>query len=111
MAAMAAMYKTLSLFAGGGAHTDERTEATYNLQSPTLFIDIRIPHRRGVHFGGGGGGGGGDVASLSDEQLRLLARQHAFGGYTLAALGEPINSTCKNLPSWNLQQSHFKLRV
>lgn len=70
-----------SIFVGGSEHTDEQSESCFNLQSPTLFIDIRIPKRHGVEFAS-------SVAQLSDEQLRLLSRQHAFSGFTRRSVGD-----------------------
>ena len=76
-----------TLFYGGLEYTTNRTEYTYNIQTSTLFIDLRIPKTR-------------DeilmvqhqlqqepkpIQSLYDmniEQLRYYARQHIFAGYT-----------------------------
>jgi hypothetical protein len=67
------------LFYGGWDRTTHRDEKVYNLQSPTLFIDLRLPATRlrrvdRPHVTG--------LADLTGEDLRRYARQHIFGGYT-----------------------------
>ena len=68
------------LFVGGWEHSTDRDELVFNLQTPSLFIDLRLPrtraaffHRDNIH----------SLSDLTDEELRLFARQHVFGGYTL----------------------------
>lgn len=75
------------LFAGGWSEsTAEDTEA-FNVQTPSVFVDIRVPTRRPTrrfreayrnH------------SELSDEDLRILARQHCFAGYSLP---DPVPTT------------------
>ncbi|CAM9957572.1 unnamed protein product [Pylaiella littoralis] len=73
------------LFVGGWTHSDDAAiprggwegEITFNLQTPSMFVDIRVPkagvallgHHRGFH-------------TMTDLELRLFARRHAFAGYT-----------------------------
>mmetsp|Transcript_62558 Transcript_62558/g.148973 ORF Transcript_62558/g.148973 Transcript_62558/m.148973 type:complete len:354 (+) Transcript_62558:148-1209(+) len=64
------------LFVGGFQHTDSATEAVFNLQSASLFIDLRIP--RGPNFRGRSG-----FDDLTDNELKLFARRHCFAGYSL----------------------------
>ena len=67
------------LFAGTWDHTTDADESVFNIQTGTLFVDIRIPNvpprllRRLKDAG--------SISDLSDEDLRLFARRHAFGGY------------------------------
>uniref|UniRef100_A0A7S0E054 Uncharacterized protein n=1 Tax=Hanusia phi TaxID=3032 RepID=A0A7S0E054_9CRYP len=67
------------LFLGGWIHSDATTESVYNLQTPSLFIDLRIPNlqvnERWKSVQG--------MSELSDDDLRLLARRHCFAGYSL----------------------------
>jgi len=62
-------------------HTDADTDV-YNVQTPSLFIDLRFPRARDVLVS--------QLPStvqcvgdLTTQQLRLLARQHCFAGYSL----------------------------
>lgn len=78
------------LFVGGWEHSTDEEENVYNVQTNTLFIDIRIPklgrllmkNANGSTCGDDGGGGVKGLSQLSDEQLKLYARRHAFAGYT-----------------------------
>jgi hypothetical protein len=88
------------LFFGGFEHTtDPIDELVYNIQSNTLFIDIRIPvHTRNYLFGREGSRYKTTIRSTCDQndpsvmiksiddmniqQLRYYARQHIFAGYT-----------------------------
>ncbi|KAL1523150.1 hypothetical protein AB1Y20_018105 [Prymnesium parvum] len=65
-------------FEGGGDRTTDADEACFNLQTPTIFIDLRIPTSRPSFRGCG------RLEDLSAAELRQLARQHVFCGYTLA---------------------------
>lgn len=70
------------LFYGGWEHTTDQDETVYNLQSNTLFIDLRIPTTKANFFSGGSSN---DIQCLEDmnkEQLALYARQHVFAGYS-----------------------------
>ena len=79
------------LFVGGWQHSGLSDTHVYNLQTPTIFIDMRVAAARPDGQGSGGGGGrpsyaARGVASLgacSDADLRDLARQHCFAGYSL----------------------------
>lgn len=75
-----------AVFIGGWEHSNDDSETCYNLQTPSVFIDIRIPHRRGLVSDAA------SAAELSDAELRLLARQHAFGGYTRCNVGKGITA-------------------
>jgi len=72
------------LFYGGWEHTTDRDERVYNLQSQTLFVDLRVPLTRDEIFGGALRGKKA-VSSLDDldgRQLRWYARQHVFSGFS-----------------------------
>lgn len=71
---------TRRLFFGGWEHSTDLDEHTFNLQTKTLFIDLRIPCTRSLLFTN-------DTAiqslnDLSALQLALYARQHVFAGYS-----------------------------
>ena len=57
---------------------DSHTERVFNLQTPSLFIDMRIPH--GPDFSRHT-----SLDTMSNAELRLFARRHAFGGYSVVA--------------------------
>ncbi|GAB5368677.1 hypothetical protein AAMO2058_001340100 [Amorphochlora amoebiformis] len=65
------------LFSGGWKESTESDTVVYNLQTPTLFIDLRFPVLRP------------DLSKkqafqdLSLDELRALSRQHCFAGYSL----------------------------
>lgn len=91
------------LFAGGWSEsTAEDTEA-FNLQTPSVFVDIRVPIRRPttrfreVYR---------NHSELSDEDLRILARQHCFAGYSLPDPAPAVNNeaqrfTRHHVIDWN----------
>lgn len=67
------------LFLGGMEHSSDAEELVFNTQTPSMFIDLRIPVLRPNlaelgHI---------SLKSLSDNELRLFARQHCFCGYSL----------------------------
>ena len=70
------------LFYGGWEHTTDRDEHTFNLQSRTLFIDLRIPCSRSILFDQQQHRIIHSLEDLLPEQLRWYARQHIFAGYT-----------------------------
>jgi len=70
-----------TIFTGGWEHTTDETETCYNLQTPSLFVDMRIPNERARVFSGRQWSDE-PLRDLDELELRLLARQHAFGGYS-----------------------------
>jgi len=74
------------IFRGGGKETTDATEACVNLVTPSIFVDIRIPtiRDRMLHRAAQGSNSSQDGErdpQTEALQMRLLARQHAFGGY------------------------------
>ncbi len=63
------------LFVGGWYHSDSHTERTFNLQTPTIFIDLRIPR---IDFAKHK-----SLSSMTDSELSLFARRHCFSGYSV----------------------------
>lgn len=90
------------IFAGRWEHTTNEDEIVYNIQTATLFVDLRIPRSKPVknwdklfkhlqqqyvH----------DLHSsrqeeafqlMSGHDLRMFARQHVFGGFSLLSIME-----------------------
>lgn len=78
-----------TLFYGGWEHTTEQDEQVFNLQTPSLFIDLRLPTTRLTSVDRP------QVTSLDDLEARDLqrfARQHVFGGYTVMDKGVEVNN-------------------
>jgi hypothetical protein len=71
-----------TLFMGESDFTSRHDEEAYNVQTQTLFVDLRIPRSRRHVFGRRDR----QVSSLDDvqdgDELRWQARQHVFAGYT-----------------------------
>ena len=81
------------IFAGRWEQTTDQDEVTYNIQTGSLFVDLRIPSTKPAKLWeklkllGGNNAGINRIRqaleSLTDDELRLYARQHVFGGYTV----------------------------
>jgi hypothetical protein len=93
------------LFAGRWEHTTNENEIVYNVQTGTLFVDLRIPKSKPVkdwgkiicnqHDGRGEAQQQNNLRdlyrrreeeafqSMSGHDLRMFARQHVFGGVSL----------------------------
>ncbi len=94
---------TRPLFVGGFEYSSNQYEEAFNIQTNTLFIDIRIPRlgKKKITELEEEGDAQDDTTKsssqsksektkqFSNDQLRLYARRHAFGGYTV--LGQHEN--------------------
>lgn len=85
------------LFVGGMDHTTDLDERVFNIQTPSMFIDLRIPTQR-PQFARMGHR---STATLSDEQLRVFARQHCFSGYSLLTDQDPPVVARHHMLDWN----------
>lgn len=65
------------LFASKWEHSTDADETVYNIQTSTLFIDLRIPRSRPVTLESRQ-----SLERLSNHELRMFARQHVFGGFS-----------------------------
>lgn len=101
------------LFTGKWEQSTDREETVYNIQTGSLFIDLRIPTSKPVSRWENLPVGGGDddddssrqaFESMSDEDLRLYARQHVFAGYSVISheRNNNNNSNSNNRMSNNL---------
>ena len=77
--------RPLFLGRGGFENTTDATEEVFNMQAPGLFIDLRIPVRRARLVDPSRIKAG--MADLSDTEIRYLARQHVFGGFSRIVQG------------------------
>mmetsp|Transcript_20579 Transcript_20579/g.28360 ORF Transcript_20579/g.28360 Transcript_20579/m.28360 type:complete len:319 (-) Transcript_20579:413-1369(-) len=78
--------------------------AAYNLQTSTMFVDMRFPNarpnflklKRSLH-------------NLSDLELRILSRQHCFAGYTFPEI-QPQTFTRHHIIDWNYHPNFPRTR-
>lgn len=96
------------IFVGGWMESSVQDTEAFNLQTPSVFIDMRIPTARPTsrlrvkH----------SLQSCSDEELRILSRQHCFAGYSLSSLDERGNEvfTRHHFLDWNYHPSYPRSR-
>ncbi|KAL7456324.1 hypothetical protein ACHAWC_007841 [Mediolabrus comicus] len=97
------------LFTGKWEHSTNNEEIVFNIQTGTLFIDLRIPTSKPVsrwenlsssstinnNYGRQNPAilsSRQILESMSDEDLRLYARQHVFAGYSIISQEKNNNS-------------------
>jgi len=97
------------LFTGKWEHSTNNEESVFNIQTGTLFIDLRIPTSKPVsrweNLSSSSTIDNNDgrqkpailssrqiLESMSDEDLRLYARQHVFAGYSIISQEKNNNS-------------------
>jgi len=73
-----------AFFIGGWNESGNWDTYAYNLQTPSLFFDLRIPIAR-PDFSSSSG-----FESLSLDELRVMSRQQCTGGYSLINGNPPI---------------------
>ena len=92
------------IFSGGWNESSSLDTEAFNLQTPSFFIDMRIPvHRPTSHLKERGA-----LSRCSDSDLRTLARQHCFGGYSLPVpdpKGGPMSFIRHHVIDWNYHPS------
>lgn len=66
------------LFTSRWEHSTDEDEVVYNIQTSTMFIDLRIPRSKPVCSWASRQ----SLESFSDNELRMYARQHVFGGFS-----------------------------
>ena len=98
-----------SLFVGRWEHSTENDEVVYNVQTSNLFVDLRIPRCKPVsRWKELGQKNNYDcrriLESMSDHDLRLFARQHVFGGYSLLTPADPASMEEKGQTAKNSKQ-------
>jgi len=100
------------LFSGGWMESTEHDTESFNLQTPSIFIDMRIPKLRPTaHIRTRE-----NLASCSDNELRLLARQHCFAGYSFPEPDKSIEKsgalvfTRHHIIDWNYHPSFPRSR-
>eukprot|EP00050_Salpingoeca_kvevrii_P016090 m.52460 g.52460 ORF g.52460 m.52460 type:complete len:362 (+) comp6697_c0_seq1:57-1142(+) len=82
------------LFCGGWREDTSTLTRVFNLQTPSIFIDFRVPYSRPDFIAAR------SLQDLSRAELRLLARQHCFAGYSLVD-GTPPVCTRHHAIDWN----------
>ena len=93
------------LFVGKWEYSTDKDEIVYNVQTASLFIDLRIPTGKPSHWENLLHNEKQITSScqffeaMSDEDLRLYARQHVFAGYSIISReGNKNNKMSNNLP-------------
>ena len=88
------------IFAGGWRESSMMDTEAFNLQTPSIFIDLRIPvDRPGAYLKSRQ-----SLSKCSTYDLKLLARQHCFAGYSLPvpdAAGGPLHFVRHHVIDWN----------
>ena len=97
------------LFAGQWEHSTNDDETVYNIQTKTLFVDLRIPKSKPIQrwekLRCGTKHNRNDARQalqrMSNEDLRLFARQHVFGGYSMIKIKDRTVCTRHHCIDWN----------
>lgn len=85
------------LFYGGWENSTNKEEKCFNVQTSALFIDLRIPRLGDRVFSKIQ-----TLKDLSDEELKLYARRHVFGGFTKVNIeNDRIVCTRHHCIDWN----------
>ena len=92
------------LFSGGWQESTDKDTLAFNLQSPSLFVDIRIPVDRPQSLMRKK-----SLADCSFADLRYLARQHCFSGYSLPS-EDGVVYTRHHAIDWNYHPSFPRSR-
>lgn len=82
------------LFMGGWMESTDSDTQVCNVQTDTLFVDIRIPTLRSTLEQDIKARGVSSVDSLSKDELCALSRQHCFAGFTKVDLSDPEAPVC-----------------
>lgn len=96
-----------TIFTGGWSESSLRDTEAFNLQTPTIFIDLRFPISRPKFLSAYS-----KLSDLSLDDLQLLSRQHCFGGYTFPSKGDddiPI-FTRHHIIDWNYHPAYPRPR-
>jgi hypothetical protein len=93
------------IFAGGWDESGDIDTSAFNLQTPSIFIDMRFPNARPKSFVKKRG-----FADFTMLELRMLARQHCFAGYTLPDENNPSIFTRHHIIDWNFHPSFPRAR-
>lgn len=101
------------LFSGGWLESTSADTEAFNLQTPSLFIDMRFPLARSIPSSRG------SFSDCTVAELRMLARQHCFGGYSLpeptsdtksTSAAQPLVFTRHHIVDWNYHPSYARPR-
>ena len=86
------------IFSGGWMESNDTDTLAYNIQTPSIFIDMRFPSRRPSEILMKRG----SLSQCSDIELKILARQHCFAGYTYPEeSARPLLFTRHHVIDWN----------
>lgn len=97
-----------TIFAGGWNESSLMDTEAFNLQSPTIFIDLRFPISRPKHLSFYN-----SLSAMTLEDLKLLSRQHCFGGYSFPHETNTYNPpifTRHHIIDWNYHPKYPRPR-
>ena len=89
---------------GGWMESTQHDTAAFNLQTKTIFIDMRFPTNRPI-----GLNKRACLRDCSDLELRILSRQHCFSGYTFPEK-KALVFTRHHIVDWNFHPSFPRSR-
>ena len=92
------------LFAGGWKESTNKDTIAFNLQTPSLFIDLRFPVGRPLNLLMKKG-----FSDCSFEDLQYLARQHCFSGYSFPSQSGTVY-TRHHAIDWNFHPTFPRAR-
>eukprot|EP01038_Epipyxis_sp_PR26KG_P010087 gene10087-13554_t len=86
------------LFSGGWMESTDTDTLAYNLQTPSVFIDMRFPASLLFNLLSKQG----SLNNCSNFELRLLSRQHCFAGYSFPTTSNNMSIfTRHHIIDWN----------
>lgn len=97
------------LFSGGWMESTDGDTESFNLQTPSIFIDMRIPTARPtlrLRMRQ-------QLSECSDYELRMLARQHCFSGYSFVEPKKVNGATVftrHHIIDWNFHPAYPRNR-
>lgn len=97
------------IFSGGYCESTASDTDAYNLQTPSIFIDMRFPRCRPTILLRSRKA----LSNCSDEELRYLSRQHCFSGYSFPedpSACSPQVFTRHHVIDWNYHPYHPRSR-
>jgi hypothetical protein len=102
------------IFSGGFSESSDDDTLAFNLQTPSVFIDMRFPKSRPTDILRSRK----SLSNCSDEELKYLSRQHCFSGYSLPENSEDYPEldfdstvfTRHHVIDWNYHPYHPRSR-
>jgi hypothetical protein len=96
------------VFVGGWMESTAHDTRAFNLQSPSIFIDMRVPTARPTHQLKANQ----SLKACTNEELRIMSRQHCFAGYSFPSVDCRGNEvfTRHHFIDWNYHPNYPRSR-